>query len=445
MYAGCGVLAFYLQAHSFTLTLRYQLALMCGVLLFYPIMSSFNIYHSLRGKNFIEYFRSLCLAFVVVMLLLAATAFIMKTGEYYSREWFLLWHLYAIVTLLLVRIILLNVLYVIRKRGLNRKKIIIIGSGKLAAALVATIKKSLWSGFEIAAVFEHHLDTTIADVSGIQIQSMPMDVGNYIRQNNIAEVWLVLSLWDRKDANDLLHKLNYNVVTLRYFPDVVGLNVLDHSMTEILGFPVINIIASPMTGTNRLVKALEDRMLSFLILLLISPIMLIIALLVKLSSPGPILYRQLRHGWDGKPIYVYKFRTMHVHNEPHGVVTQATSHDPRITKIGKLLRHTSLDELPQFINVLQGRMSIVGPRPHAIEHNEYYKNLITSYMLRHHVKPGITGWAQINGWRGETDTLEKMQKRIEHDLYYINHWSLWFDIKIIFLTLLKGFVDKNAY
>jgi putative colanic acid biosynthesis UDP-glucose lipid carrier transferase len=274
---------------------------------------------------------------------------------------------------------------------------------------------------------------------------MPDDISNYVQASNIVEVWLAVSSWEKEAADKLVNKLNCNVITLRYFPELINIDFLEHSITEILGFPAINIIASPMIGTNRLIKALEDRVLSLMILILISPLMLIIAVFIKLSSPGPIFYRQLRHGWDGKPIYIYKFRTMYMHDEAAGTVTQASIGDPRITKIGKVLRCTSLDELPQFINVLQGRMSIVGPRPHAVEHNEYYKSFINSYMLRHHVKPGITGWAQVNGWRGETDTLEKMQKRVEHDLYYINHWALLFDLKIILLTIFKGFVNRNAY
>jgi len=208
---------------------------------------------------------------------------------------------------------------------------------------------------------------------------------------------------------------------------------------------LMNLSTTPMEGFNRYLKAFEDRLLALLILILISPLLLIIAIGVKLSSPGPILFKQLRHGWDGKPIKIYKFRTMFEHSEEGGKVTQAGRQDARVTPFGAFLRRTSLDELPQFFNVLQGRMSIVGPRPHALAHNEEYKDQIDAYMLRHKVKPGITGWAQINGWRGETDTLEKMQKRVEYDLYYIDHWSLWFDLKILLLTLFKGFVGKNAY
>lgn len=157
------------------------------------------------------------------------------------------------------------------------------------------------------------------------------------------------------------------------------------------------------------------------------------------------MFRQRRHGWDGREIVIYKFRTMHFHQEDHDCVTQAVRDDERVTRLGAFLRHTSLDELPQFINVLQGRMSVVGPRPHAVEHNNRYKRIISRYMLRHIVKPGITGWAQVNGWRGETDTEEKMRQRVKYDLYYIDNWSLWFDIKIVFLTLFKGFTSRNAY
>ncbi len=166
---------------------------------------------------------------------------------------------------------------------------------------------------------------------------------------------------------------------------------------------------------------------------------------VKFSSPGPVLFRQKRQGWDGRHFTVYKFRSMVVHREGSGQLTQASKGDARVTPLGAFLRRTSLDELPQFFNVLQGTMSIVGPRPHAIEHNEQYKDLVDDYMLRHKVKPGITGWAQINGWRGETDTIEKMRKRVEYDLYYIENWSLWFDLRIILLTVFKGFIDRNAY
>ena len=218
-----------------------------------------------------------------------------------------------------------------------------------------------------------------------------------------------------------------------------------HARSEsINGLASISIFDSPMDGASRVVKRVEDIVLSSLILLMIALPLVLIAIAIKLTSPGPVLFRQRRYGLDGRPIMVWKFRSMSV-QENGDNVRQATRNDARITPLGAFLRRTSLDELPQFFNVLRGDMSIVGPRPHAVAHNEQYRKQVSGYMLRHKVKPGITGWAQINGWRGETDTLDKMQKRVEFDLEYIEHWSIWLDIKIILLTLFKGFLNKNAF
>jgi putative colanic acid biosynthesis UDP-glucose lipid carrier transferase len=208
--------------------------------------------------------------------------------------------------------------------------------------------------------------------------------------------------------------------------------------------PVVGICETPFTGTNELVKRISDIVLASIILVLIAPLLLLIALCVKLSSPGPAIFRQRRNGLDGSEITVYKFRTMRtMDNGP--VVAQATKDDPRITRFGAFLRRTSLDELPQFWNVLQGRMSIVGPRPHAVAHNELYRQLIKAYMVRHKVKPGITGWAQVNGLRGETETIEKMKSRVEYDLQYLRNWSLGLDLQIIVRTLRVILLDRNAY
>ena len=196
---------------------------------------------------------------------------------------------------------------------------------------------------------------------------------------------------------------------------------------------------------KRWLKTVEDVLLAWIFLMIASPLMLLIALLIKLSSQGPVFFKQERQGMNGKKFMVYKFRSMIIHEEECGAVSQAKKNDHRVTAIGRILRRTSLDELPQLFNVLKGDMTIVGPRPHAIAHNEYYKNLVPSYEERFRVKPGITGWAQINGFRGETDTLEKMERRIEYDVYYIEHWTLLFDLKIIALTLWRGFFHRNAY
>ena len=242
---------------------------------------------------------------------------------------------------------------------------------------------------------------------------------------------------------ELIKALTDTTCLVILIPDVFTFNILQSRTEEVNGIPVVPIFETPLNGINMVLKRLEDIILSLVILTLISPILLIISLCVKLTSHGPVIFKQTRYGMDGKPIKVWKFRTMVVMENDN--VTQATKNDVRVTKVGRFLRRTSLDELPQFFNVLFGGMSIVGPRPHAVIHNEQYRSLIEGYMLRHKVKPGITGWAQINGWRGETDTLEKMEKRVEYDLEYIRECSIWLDIRIIFLTIFKGFIGKTAY
>jgi putative colanic acid biosynthesis UDP-glucose lipid carrier transferase len=226
---------------------------------------------------------------------------------------------------------------------------------------------------------------------------------------------------------------------------VSSLTLLNQEVVDLLGVPAINLAASPVGEARALPKLVFDRLFAFAALVALAPLMLVIALAVKLSSPGPIFFRQRRLGADGKAFEIYKFRTMKVHAESSGRVTQATRRDPRVTRVGRFLRRTSLDELPQFINVLKGEMSVVGPRPHALEHDDLYKDLVNGYMFRYRIKPGITGWAQIHGFRGETDRIEKMSGRVKLDLYYIQNWTFWFDIKIVALTFWKGFAGSNAY
>jgi putative colanic acid biosynthesis UDP-glucose lipid carrier transferase len=221
--------------------------------------------------------------------------------------------------------------------------------------------------------------------------------------------------------------------------------ILNHGMSITVGIPMIDISVSPMFGSRRVVKSLLDYTVASLALLMLSPVLLMIAAAIKLTSKGPVLFQQKRHGWNDEEIWVYKFRSMAMHKESDGAVTQALRDDPRVTPVGRFLRKSSLDELPQFFNVLQGRMSVVGPRPHALKHNSDYVKLIPKYALRHKVKPGITGWAQICGYRGETDTLDKMEGRVKHDIYYLEHWSLWMDLKIIAMTPLATVQNKNVY
>ncbi len=441
-----GLLAFYFQFQYLHFDQLYITAFIFTALLVLPVFSFFSVYKSFFDQSLLKYLGSLYLAIISVMILLAAIAFITKTGSYFSRAWFCIWTANAIVLLTIFRLLLWHILRIIRKHGWNQRRVVIIGIGTVGQNLIEHIHKAFWSGFKVVSVFDDNpAQNNIVSICDVSVKKTPSNIEEYVRKYAIDEIWIALPLKAESKIEEIVKALRQDVITIRYFPDMFGLDLLNYSVTEIFGMSAINIVSSPMIGINRIVKAIEDRVLASITLVLISPLMLLIAMFIKFTSNGKILYRQWRHGWDGKPILVYKFRTMVEHSENKGTLTQAQKDDMRITAIGKMLRKTSLDELPQFINVLQGKMSIVGPRPHAIEHNELYKNLITAYMQRHQVKPGITGWAQVNGWRGETDTLDKMQKRIEYDLYYIENWSLWFDMKIMLLTLIKGFVHKNAY
>ncbi len=417
----------------------YGILLLLGALLSLLIFPLFNFYRSWRGTMLLELAGRLIAAWAVVFVTLALLLFTFKIGDEYSRTWFYLWGGLAGAGLVLSRLAVYAVLHLVRRRGLNLKRVAIVGTGPVACELVRRTEDSPWAGFKVVARFSPQGSRT--EDSSLPLGALP----NSIRTLGLDELWIALPLRDEAVIQDILHELRHETINVRFSPDISSLRLINHHVSTLLGMPVLNLRTSPMSGTNRLVKEMEDRCLALLFLVMASPLMMLIAFGVKLTSPGPVLFKQRRHGWDGKEIYVYKFRSMTVQASADDEVRQARRDDPRTTPFGAFLRRTSLDELPQLFNVLRGHMSLVGPRPHAIQHNEFYKEKIDSYMLRHKVKPGMTGWAQVNGFRGETDTLEKMRKRVEYDLYYIEHWSLWFDLKILLLTLFKGFMGKNAY
>ncbi|MFZ5493669.1 MAG: undecaprenyl-phosphate glucose phosphotransferase [Pseudomonadota bacterium] len=267
---------------------------------------------------------------------------------------------------------------------------------------------------------------------------------DYVRRHSIDLVYVALPMRDDARIRSLLGDLSDSTTSVYFVPDMNVVDTLQGRVDQVGGIPVLGIWETPYYGTNALTKRLFDLLAAGAALVLLAPLMLAIAVAVKASSPGPVLFRQRRYGFGGHEITIYKFRSMTV-CEDGSQVTQATRNDQRITPIGRVLRRLSLDELPQFINVLQGRMSIVGPRPHAVAHNEQYRQLISRYMHRHKIKPGITGWAQINGLRGETDTLDKMRARVEYDLEYVRNWSLWLDVRIMLRTAGLVLRDANAY
>ncbi|WP_233279514.1 undecaprenyl-phosphate glucose phosphotransferase [Acidihalobacter yilgarnensis] len=424
------------------LPMAYSALTLIGALLVLIIFPLFSVYDSWRAKGMFAPAGRALMGWFVVYLSGLVILVVVRESTLFSRLWLAYWGLLSAMLLVGLRIAIYWLLRSLRRRGYNRRPVVIVGADQQGRALAARARSADWSGLEVLALFDVPASVQDAD-DGLAVY--PLDaLASFVTEHQVGEVWVAMPLERGAELRQVIELLRHSPVNIRYAPDLFGLSLLNNGVTEIVGVPMIDLSASPMQGVNRLLKALEDRLLAALILLSVSPLMLLIAVAIKLSSPGPILFRQRRHGWDGQEIVIYKFRTMRVHAEA-GRVTQATRRDPRVTALGALLRGTSLDELPQFVNVLQGRMSIVGPRPHAVEHNAQYCDMIDRYMLRHKVKPGITGWAQINGWRGETDTVEKMQQRVEHDLYYIEHWSLGFDLKIIFMTLLRGFVHRNAY
>jgi putative colanic acid biosynthesis UDP-glucose lipid carrier transferase len=440
-----GIVAYLIKFNNISMPFTYQIALVSGALLAPPLFSFFGIYESLRGKSILNHLMQVIQAMLGVTLLLAGLAFLTKSGETYSRVWFLLWMVMAVPLLVLIRYTVLCFLRLMRARGFNERRVIIVGANELGMKLAQTMQEAIWTGFRVVAFLDDYAKHPTTSVQRIPVIPTPTLLAQYLRDEVIDEIWLALPLREEARVKEILFEIRHLTVTIRLIIDVFGLDLLNHSITDMAGFPVLNIRSSPMVGVNRLIKGIEDRSLAVIMLLLTSPLFLLIALCIKMTSRGPVFFKQARLGFDGRTITVYKFRTMVMHREEGGQVTQATVHDKRVTSFGRLLRRTSLDELPQLINVLQGRMSIVGPRPHALAHNELYKDTVRAYMHRHHVKPGITGWAQVNGWRGETDTLSKMQKRVEYDLFYINNWSLGFDLKILFLTVIRGLIHRNAY
>lgn len=440
-----GVATFFLRFGQPIPSTLYFLAIFCVMLATPVVFHFFNIYVSVRGKGLISHFLILFQAMCVLILLSGGFAFFTKTGALYSRLWFVLWMVVACFSLIFLRCLILLFLRLMRSHGLNERRVVILGAGTLGCKLAETVQQALWTGFNIVTFLDDRSCSKPNFIQNIPVIQTPVELSQFLSKEGIDEIWLALPLCAEARVKEILYELRHHTINTRFVLDIFGLDLLNHSITDLAGFPVLNIRSTPMMGINRLVKAIEDRILATFILMIVSPILLLIALGVKLTSQGPIFFKQYRHGWDGHIIKVYKFRTMQAHQEADEWITQAKPGDTRTTLFGKFLRRTSLDELPQLINVLQGRMSIVGPRPHAVAHNEFYKNSIHTYMQRHRVKPGITGWAQINGWRGETDTLDKMQKRVEYDLFYINNWSLGFDLKIIFLTIFRGFIGKNAY
>lgn len=437
-YAACRLYPEEWQSH-------HTLATVLAIVVFTFVAEAGNLYRPWRAVPMRSEIGRVFGVWFVVAPALLGLAFVMKESAAYSRFITITWFLLAPTLIALWRVVLRAILREMRKRGRNTRAVAIVGATQMGSALASRITASSESGMRVVGFYEDRAPERLEwkAVDG-EIVGGTAKLVRDAREGNIDLVFIALPLRAEPRINELVRALADTTASVYVVADFFVFDLLHAQWSNLHGIPVVSIFESPFYGVSGWLKRVEDIVLGTMILGIIAVPMLIIAAAIKLTSKGPVFFKQRRYGLHGEEIRVLKFRSMTV-SEDGPAVKQAQKGDARITKLGAFLRKTSLDELPQFFNVIAGTMSIVGPRPHAVAHNEEYRRLIHGYMLRHKVKPGITGWAQVNGWRGETDTLEKMEKRVEHDLHYIQNWGLMFDIKIIFLTVFGAAVRKNAY
>ncbi|SFL84151.1 undecaprenyl-phosphate glucose phosphotransferase [Rugamonas rubra] len=431
----------FLLAEPFT---GYSLVLM--VLAFFISSSVYqhvDPYRTWRSGRMLAYSRDIFAGWIVTALILAMLGIVSGLAYHYDDAVLACWFVSTPFILLVSHL-------AVRKIGSDPGKesevrsVAIIGANDVGIKFANTIERNPNLFMAVRGFFDDRTeDRRPPDLAHPMLGKMS-DIAGFVREHHIKMIFISQPISAQPRIRKLLDELQDTTASVYFLPDIYVFDLMQARFDNVGGMPVIAICESPFTGFNSMVKRASDILLALLIQLALLPLMLIIALAVKLTSPGPVIFRQRRYGLYGEEIIVYKFRSMTV-AEDGAKVVQATKNDQRVTRIGAFLRRSSLDELPQFINVLQGRMSIVGPRPHAVAHNEQYRKLIKGYMLRHKVKPGITGWAQVNGLRGETETLDKMEARIRYDLDYLRSWSLWLDLWIILCTVKVVLARENAH
>jgi len=412
----------------------------------YAFFALGGLYTYRDGLRLGEVLSRLTICFALVVLATGLFAFLSKIAIDVSRFWFGSYMVLSYFGLCSYRIAHRYYLVWLRKRGRHSKSIVIAGSGALCSFTIRRLREQMWVGIKVDGIFD---DIKRDGNESVELEGSLKDVADHVEKrrrsgNPVDQVWVALPLREEDAIAALIDSLKDSSTDVCVVPSVFANQLLNGTQFNIADLSVVNISEVYLAPFGEWFKIAFDYVAAFFAVILLMPVMLVIALLIRLDSSGKILFKQRRYGIDGQEIEVWKFRTMSV-TQDGADIPQATANDARVTKIGRFLRRTSLDEIPQFFNVLQGRMSVVGPRPHAVSHNEEYRKKIHGYMMRHKIKPGITGWAQVNGWRGETDTLEKMENRVRYDLEYIKNWSAWLDVKIVLLTIVRGFSNKNVY
>ena len=381
---------------------------------------------------------------LMLLVILLAVGYVTKSLDAYPRRIILTWAALTPVALILTTVAMQEVMRRFLMSAFDNRSAIFAGYNNSSLELAKRLKRNPNMRIEVKGFFDDRSSDRLGMDPGAQLVGSLSDVAKYVNEHGTDIIFIALPIRHLQRVMNLLDDLRDTTASIYYVPDIFVFDLIQARSGEIQGIPVVAMCETPFYGYRGVTKRLTDIVFSVAILLLTLPLFVLVALSVKMSSPGPIIFKQRRYGLDGREIAVYKFRTMRV-TEDGGRIRQASKTDDRITRIGGLLRRSSLDELPQLINVLQGRMSLVGPRPHAVAHNEEYRKLIKGYMVRHKVLPGITGLAQVNGCRGETAQLEEMEARVNYDLDYLRHWSPMLDIKIILLTAVKIFRDEKAY
>jgi putative colanic acid biosynthesis UDP-glucose lipid carrier transferase len=400
-----------------------------------------GLYEPQRGVSVTEELRRLVLAWAILAALSGGAIFATKMGDTFSRVWVGMWLTAGFLATAALRVSARLVLRSLRRRGRNLRHIVIVGAGQLGENLAERLRAAPWAGFNVMAFYDDDPAKRDFVVAGIPVVGSGDQVAADVVVQQIDQVWIALPLRAEKRISELLEALQAAPVEVCFVPDIYNFSLLHHSVSEIAGLAVINLTDSPLHGVNALVKGVEDFVTASLLLVLASPLMAVISIGIKLTSPGPVLYRQTRITWNGASFEMLKFRTMPIDAEAQTGPVWADKASPRATPFGALLRRWSLDELPQLINVLRGDMSLVGPRPERPEFVDRFKREIPRYMQKHLVKAGITGWAQVNDYRGNTD----LHARIQFDLYYIENWSVWFDLRIMALTVLHILRSRNAF
>jgi len=424
---------------------KQNLIVLVAVLVFEFFATLNNLYYIPRGVRFLFVIKNtitawICSVFAVILMINFLP--IIDDNQKYPMYLWLLTTPFVIISWHLIIRLALSTLRLNKK---NIRRVAIVGATTLGLDLESILIKEPWMGYSLTGFFDDRAPSADNRLAAVNVIGNIKALIEKAKNKEFEDIFITLPMQSEIRIKSILSELRDTSVVVHFVPNLVAFDLVGAKVENFNGIPAIKIFDTPHDGgVDGLSKRLFDLIISSSILLVIFIPMLVIALTIKLSTSGPVLFIQRRYGFRGEEINVWKFRSMRV-CEDDQIVTQAIQSDPRITKFGQFLRKSSLDELPQFINVLQGRMSIVGPRPHAIAHNEEYRSQISGYMLRHNVKPGITGLAQIRGFRGETDTLDKMEGRIKSDLEYIHTWSIWLDLEIFIMTIFKGFIHENAY